>query len=113
MQMKRAHRGRASIGPLVCTVTPSVCALSRVASPSRKKIRQWNTGESRQHGEDKNFRSMSEEKERRINLVKDKAGKQPLPRQKDHEQETDCGTNRHPQRHSVSIVPAIRGADHK
>jgi len=42
-------------------------------SPSRKKVWQWNSNESRDKTEEKNRRRISDEKERRIAPVKGEA----------------------------------------
>src|SRR5262245_60508384 len=81
---------------------------------SRKKIRHRNSGKSGHDREKENFRRVSDDKKGRIALIKNKAGKKFVPRHEQHQQETDCGTNRHPQRHpAVSTVPTIGAADHQ
>jgi len=77
---------------------------------SGKKIRYRNSGQTRHNGQDRNLRRVPDEKKGRIPLVKNNAGKKPVPGNEKHEQETGCGTNRHPQRPAVSSVPAIRAA---
>ena len=46
--------------------------------PAQKKIRQWNAEESGNKAEEKNLRRISDEKERRIALVKREARKVPV-----------------------------------
>ena len=80
---------------------------------SRKKMRRGDSNKSCKKREETNLRRMPDEKERRIALIKDKAGKKSVPRDEKHEQETDRRTNRHSQCPGVSILPVIRAADHK
>ena len=105
-----AHFNNKLIAYVNAGIRPRPASLPLV---SRKKIRHRNSSKSRHEREEGNLRHVSDEKERRIAFVKDKPGKKPVPRHEKHEQEADCGTNRHPQRPAASIVPVIRAADHK
>jgi hypothetical protein len=53
--------------------------------PSQKKIRQRNSEKSCDKDEKKNLRRVSDEKERRIALIKNKARKIPVPRHEKHQ----------------------------
>jgi hypothetical protein len=67
-------------------VSLAVIGIARLGFPSQKKIRQWNPEESGNKAEEKKLRRISGEKERRIALVKGKAGKVPVPWHQKHQQ---------------------------
>src|SRR5205814_10596508 len=55
----------------------------------------------------------SKEEERRIALVKSKAGKVPVPGHEEHQQQTKSRTNQHPQCARASGIPPIRAANNE